>query len=163
MFEASAQEEKQDSKTKMWISIFVVVALAGLGALYHYIGGSTSNGTATTPAQSTAPAAAEAPAAPADLVRDLKVQRVSMQKDRSGTTAVWSVTIENRSNAYTYNKIQYETTYLGAGNKTLLVNKGVIADSVGAGAQVTPEIRDAAYPPGTVLYKFKIIDAKASQ
>jgi hypothetical protein len=157
MFEAG-QDEKQDSSTKMWIGIFVIVAVAALGALYYTI----SKGTANSPAPA---AAAQAPSdsGKADPLHDLKVQRATMEKDRTGTTAIWSVTIENRSAAYAYSDILYETTYLGADNKALLVNKGRIASSIGPGQQASPEIRDALYPTGTVLYKFKITDAKASQ
>ncbi|MFI5057617.1 MAG: hypothetical protein ACHQLQ_05480 [Candidatus Acidiferrales bacterium] len=158
MFEAG-QDEKQDSSTKMWIGIFVIVAVAGLGALYYAM----TKGTAKAPAENTAPAA-EAPAGPtnADPLRDLKVQRATMEKDHAGTTAVWSVTIENRSNKYAYSEITYETTYMDAANKPLLVNKGRLPASIGPGEQATPEIRDALYPAGTVLYKFKITDAKST-
>jgi hypothetical protein len=162
MFEAG-QDEKQDTATKMWIGIFVIVAVAALGALYYY---TTSKGTANGPEPAAAPAAAaEAPSdsGKSDPLHDLKVQRATMEKDRTGTTAIWSVTIENRSAAYAYSDILYETTYIGADNKVLLVNKGRIASSIGPGQQASPEIRDALYPVGTVLYKFKITDAKASQ
>jgi hypothetical protein len=158
MFDA-LQEEKQDSSTKMWIGLFVIVALAALGGLYYAI----TKGTTKEPA----PAVATAGAAPvskadADPIHDLRVQRVTMQKDPSGSTAVWSVTIENRSTGYAYNNIKYETTYLGPNDKPLLVNQGVIVKSIGPGEQVSPEVRDTLYPAGTVLYKFKITDAKAT-
>jgi hypothetical protein len=158
MFDA-LQEEKQDSSTKMWIGLFVIVAVAALGALYYAMTKSTTKEAA--PAVASA-AAAQAPTGPADPVHELKVQRVTMQKDPAGSTAVWSVTIENRSAGYAYSNIQYETTYLGPNDKPLLVNKGVIAKSIGPGEQVSPEVRDTLYPTGTVLYKFKITDAKAT-
>jgi hypothetical protein len=44
----------------------------------------------------------------------------------------------------------------------LLVNQGVIPKSIGPGEQVSPEVRDVLYPAGTVLYKFRITDAKAT-
>jgi len=158
MFEAG-QDEKQDSTTKMWIGIFVIVAVAGLGALYYAM----TKGTAKAPAGDTAPAA-EAAAGPtnADPMRDLKVQRVTMEKDRTGTTALWSVTIQNRSNNYAYSEIMYETTYMDAASKPLLVNKGRLPAGIGPGEQATPEIRDTLYPAGTVLYKFKITEAKST-
>lgn len=158
MFDA-LHEEKQDSTTKMWIGIFVIVAVAALGALYYAMTKDTTKGPA--PAVSTA-AAAQAPAGPADPVHDLKVQRVTMQKDPAGSTAVWSVTIENRSTGYAYSNIKYETTYLGPNDKALLVNQGVIATSIDPGQQVSPEVRDTLYPTGTMQYKFKITDAKAT-
>jgi hypothetical protein len=159
MFEAG-QDEKQDSTTKMWIGIFVIVAVAGLGALYYAM----TKGTAKAPAGDTAPAAAAAPAGPtnADPMRDLKVQRATMEKDHTGTAAVWSVTIQNRSNNYAYSEITYETTYMDAASKPLLVNKGRLPAGIAPGEQATPEIRDTLYPAGTVLYKFKITDAKST-
>jgi hypothetical protein len=156
MFEAG-QDEKQDTSTKMWIGIFVIVAVAALGALYYTM----TKGTAKGPAPAAA-AATEAPKGDPDPVHDLKVQHVTMEKDRTGTTAVWAVTIENRSQSYAYSNIKYETTYLGPNNKTLLVNQCVITATIDPGAQVSPEIRDGAYPAGTVLYKFKITDAKST-
>lgn len=158
MFDA-LQEEKQDSTTKMWIGIFVIVAVAALGALYYAMTKGTTKGPA--PAVATA-AAGQAPRGDADPIHDLKVQRVTMQKDPSGSTAVWSVTIENRSAGYAYTNIKYETTYLGPNDKALLVNQGVIATSIDPGQQVSPEVRDVLYPAGTMQYKFKITDAKAT-
>jgi len=158
MFDA-LQEEKQDTSTKMWISIFVIVAVAALGALYYAM----TKGTTKEPAPAVATAgAAQAPKGDADPAHDLKVQRVTMQKDPTGSTAVWSVTIENRSTGYAYSNIKYETTYLGPNDKALLVNQGVIPKSIGPGEQVSPEVRDVLYPAGTVLYKFRITDAKAT-
>jgi hypothetical protein len=156
MFDA-LHEEKQDTSTKMWISIFVIVAVAALGALYYAMTKSTTKEPA--PAVATA-AAGQAPRGDSDPIHDLKVQRVTMQKDPAGSTAVWSVTIENRSTGYAYSNIKYETTYLGPNDKPLLVNQGVIVKSIGPGEQVSPEVRDVLYPAGTVLYKFKITDAK---
>jgi hypothetical protein len=158
MFEAG-QDEKQDSTSKMWIGIFVVVAVVALGGLFYWM----TKGGAKGPEQAAATTAA-APAGPtnADPLRDLKVQRVTMEKDHAGTTAVWSVTIQNRSNNYAYSEITYETTYMDAANKPLLVNKGRLSASISPGAQATPEIRDTLYPAGTVLYKFKITDAKST-
>jgi hypothetical protein len=152
-------EEKQDSSTKMWIGLFVIVAVAALGALYYAMTKGTTKEAA--PAAATA-AAAKAPSGPADPIHELKVQRVSMEKDPTSSTAVWSVTIENRSAGYAYSNIKYETTYLGPSNKALLVNQGVIVKSIGPGEQVSPEVRDVLYPAGTVQYKFKITDAKAT-
>lgn len=156
MFDA-LHEEKQDTSTKMWISIFVIVAVAALGALYYAMTKSTTKEPA--PAVATA-AAGQAPRGDSDPIHDLKVQRVTMQKDPAGSTAVWSVTIENRSTGYAYSNIKYETTYLGPNDKTLLVNQGVIATSIDPGQQVSPEVRDVLYPAGTMQYKFKITDAK---
>jgi hypothetical protein len=158
MFDA-LHEEKQDSSTKMWIGLFVIVAVAALGALYYAM---TKDATKEpAPAAATA-AATQASTGPADAIHDLRVQRVTMQKDPTGSTAVWSVTIENRSTGYAYSNIKYETTYLGPNDKILVVNTNVITSSIGPGEQVSPEVRDVLYPAGTVQYKFKITDAKAT-
>jgi uncharacterized protein (UPF0333 family) len=158
MFDA-LHEEKQDTSTKMWIGLFVIVAVAALGVLYYVMTKDTTKEPAAAVATA---AAAKAPSGPADPIHELKVQRVTMAKDPVGTTAVWSVTIENRSTGYAYSNIKYETTYLGANNKALVVNQGVITNSIGPGEQVSPEVRDVLYPAGTMQYKFKITDAKAT-
>lgn len=156
MFEA-AQEKKTPDSSRLWIGIFVVVALAGLGILYYFM----SKGSAKTPLPASTAASAPASAS-ADPVKDLKIQRATMQKDALGATAVWLVTIENRSTAYTYSEIKYETDYMSADNKALAINQGMAQVSLGPGAQRNVEIRDAAYPSGTAWYKFKITAAKAT-
>ena len=90
MFEAG-QEDTQPKSTKMWIGLFVVVALIAIGALYHFISKGSPNQGPSATAQ--APAA---PTGPADAIHDLKIIRTSMEKDRNGTTAMWSVTILHR-------------------------------------------------------------------
>ncbi len=155
MFE-TPQVIKPSASKGLWIGIVVIVIVVGLGA-YFLI---TFRGNANKQATATAAAAAPAqPKGPADPVRDLKVQRVTMNKDRTGTTAVWLVTIENKSPAYTYSKIQYETTYVGANNNAILINKGTIAQSIPPGEQKNSEINDALYPAGTVWYKFRVTGA----
>src|SRR5258708_24125506 len=107
-------------------------------------------------------AAAAVPTAPADPIHDLKIIRATMNKDPTGTTAVWLVTLQNKSTAYTYSNIRYETNYIGANDKPILVNQGSIADSFTPGDEHNSQIRDTLYPNGTAWYKFKIVDAKAS-
>jgi hypothetical protein len=116
------------------------------------------------PKQSAKPptAAAVAPTAPADPVHDLKIIRATMNKDPMGATAVWLVTLQNKSSAYTYSNIRYETNYIGGDDKALLVNQGTIKDAFGPGEEHNSEIRDTLYPNGTAWYKFKIVDAKSS-
>jgi hypothetical protein len=156
MFEAG-QEDTQPKSTKMWIGIFVVVALIALGALYHFISKGSANSEPSPAAQASA-----APAGPADAIHDLKIIRTSMEKDRNGTTAMWSVTIQNRSNGYAYSNIQYETSYIGADNKPILVNQGVLKDTFNPGEQKSAEFSDALYPAGTARYTFKIKEAKSA-
>jgi hypothetical protein len=156
MFEAG-QEDTQPKSTKMWIGIFVVVAVIALGGLYHFISQGSDNKETSPAAQ-----AAAASAGPADALHDLKIIRSSMEKDRNGTTAMWSVTIQNRSNGYAYSNIQYETSYIGADDKPILVNQGVLKDSFSPGEQKSAEFSDALYPAGTARYTFKIKEAKSA-
>jgi hypothetical protein len=89
----------------------------------------------------------------------LKILSARMEKDRAGTTAVWLVDVANRSKAYTYSSIQYETTYVGPDNAALLVNKGSIPFNLEPGEERNAQIRDVLYPAGTSWYKFRIIGA----
>jgi hypothetical protein len=158
MFE-TPQETKPSASKGLWVGIAVVVIVVGLGA-YFFI---TSKGNANKEATTTAVAAAPAPPkGPADPIRDLKVQRVTMDKDRTGTTAVWLVTIENKSPSYSYSNIKYETTYVGANNNAILINKGTIAETIHPGEPKNSEINDALYPAGTVWFKFRVTGATPS-
>jgi hypothetical protein len=145
--------DKQESKLKyerIGISILVLLLIAG--AVFYFM-------PKQTPKQSASVAAA--PTSPADPVHDLKIIRVTMNKDPMGTTAVWLVTLQNKSAAYTYSNIKYETSYIGPNDKPLLVNQGSISDSFGPGDEHNTQIRDTLYPNGTAWYKFKIVDAKS--
>ena len=142
----------------MWIGIVVVAVAAALGA-YFYI---SHKGAANRPSAAAAPAPAAQPAGDADALHDLKVQRATMNKDRTGTTAVWFVSIENKSATYSYSNIQYETTYVGADNNSILINKGTIAETIPPGGQKNSEINDALYPAGTAWYKIRITGATPS-
>jgi hypothetical protein len=153
MFEA-AQEPKQSSANRMWMAIFVVAAAAAVVAVVY-----TTSRSGKPPASVNAAAAAPVPAGKADPVRDLKILSARMEKDRTGTTAVWLVDVDNKSNAYTYSSIQYETTYVGADNAALLVNKGTIPFNLSPGEERNTQIRDVLYPAGTAWYKFRITGA----
>ncbi len=153
MFEP-VQGTKQTNMNRLWISIFLIVALAVVGTVLYTMSKRTAEG----PAPATASVAAPAPGK-ADAVHDLKVVRATMGKDSTGTTAVWSVAIENRSADYTYGDIHYETSYIGADNRPLLVNQGTISMTIGPGAQKSAEVPDALYPAATAWYKFRITGA----
>jgi len=158
MFE-TPQETKPSASKGLWVGIAVVVIVVGLGA-YFFI---TSRGNANKQATTTAVAAAPAPPkGDANPVRDLKIQRAAMNKDRTGTTAVWFVTIENKSPSYSYSNIQYETTYVGANNIAILINKGTIAETIHPGEQKNSEINDALYPAGTAWFRFRVTSATPS-
>jgi hypothetical protein len=158
MFE-TPQEMKPSASKGMWIGIVVVAVVVALGAYFFVISKGNTNKRALAVAPASAPAQ---PKGEPDPVRDLRIQRAAMGKDRSGTTAVWAVTIQNKSTDYSYSKIQYETTYVGANNNAILINKGTIAETIPAGEQKNLEINDALYPAGTVWYKFRITGATPS-
>jgi hypothetical protein len=153
MFEIP-QEQKQSSSSRMLVTIFVVVAAAAAGGvLYKMSKGSDK------PAAPVTAAAAPASAGKPDPVHDLKILSARMEKDRTGTTAVWLVDIDNKSKAYTYSKIEYETTYVGPDNAALVVNKGTIPFNLAPGEEQNAQIRDVLYPAGTAWYKFRITGA----
>src|SRR5882762_8579454 len=152
MFEVPV--DKQEAKLgyeRIGISILVLLVIAG--AVFYFL-------TKHSPKQS-APVAV-APTTPADPVHDLKIVRVTMNKDPLGTTAVWLVTLQNKSSAYTYSNVRYETNYIGPDDKSILVNQGSIPESFSPGDEHNSQIRDALYPNGTAWYKIKIVDAKSS-
>lgn len=152
MFEVPV--DKQESKLKyerIGISILVLLLIAG--AAYYFMSKPSAKQSASVPA---------AAAGPADPVHDLRIVRATMNKDPMGATAVWLVTIQNKSTAYTYSNIRYEATYVGADNKPLVVNQGTVPGRFGPGEEQNSEIRDTLYPNGTSWYRFKILDAKSS-
>jgi uncharacterized protein YpmB len=151
MFEA-VQDKKEASTSRLWISIVVIVVLVVVGAVMYTMSKSTAKGPASG-------AAAVAAPTNADAVKDLKIVRATMGKDRDGMTAVWSVTLEDRSDTYTYSGIRYEASYIGADNNAVLVNQGTISMTIGPGEQRSSEIRDALYPAATAWYKFRITGA----
>jgi len=146
------QETKQSSSSGLWIGIAVIVLLAGGGAYYFIQSQSAAN-------QKAAAGAALAARGTADAARDLKIQRTTMDKNRNGTASVWAVTIENKSTGYSYSNIAYETTYVAADGNVLMINKGVIADSIAPGEQKNITAHDPLYPAGTARYMMKITGA----
>jgi type II secretory pathway pseudopilin PulG len=151
MFEAP-QQAKPSGSTGLWIAIAVIVVLAAVGG-YFFL---QSQGAANRQATASAAVAAKGNA---DAVRDLKIQRTSMDKDRNGTASVWAVTIENKSSGYSYSNIAYETTYIAADGQVLMINKGTIADGIGPGEQKGITAHDPLYPAGTARYMMKITGA----
>ncbi|HEY3627659.1 MAG TPA: hypothetical protein VGL00_15315 [Terracidiphilus sp.] len=154
MFE-TAQAPKPSSFNRYLAIIVVVIAAAATGGLIFTM---TRNG-GKSAAPVTASAAAPSAAGKADAVHDLKILSARMEKDRTGTTAVWLVDIDNKSKAYSYSSIQYETTYVGPDNAALLVNKGTIPFNLAPGEEQNAQIRDVLYPAGTSWYKFRIVSA----
>ena len=156
MFEAP-QDRVESSRTGLWVSIAVVLVLVVAGFLWyvHSRGGAKSGAPAGAPA-------ATAAVANADAFHDLRVVSAKMDKDYTGTVARWSVDLRNLSQQYTYTNITYETTYVGADSATLAAGQGKLTISIGPGEEQTADFRDALYPTGTALYKFKITGAKAA-
>lgn len=158
MFEAPQQQEKSGN-AGMWIGIAVVLVVAI--ALGWYIMG--SKGGAKTETAAPSAAAAGAPAAGADPVHDLRVVSVKMDKDPTGTVAVWSVDLRNTSHTYSYKDIAYQTTYLGADNSVITQNTGKISLSLDPGDEQTTQFRDLLYPSGTAIFKFNVTGATSSK
>ncbi len=156
MFNESQEAKTSGASKGLWIIFAVVVLAIGLGG-YLFISKAKSN----KPSPVAATAAAQ-PVGNADPVHDLKVQRATMSKDRTGTTAVWLVSIENKSASYSYGNIEYETTYVDANNNSILINKGTIPVTIEPGGQKSSEINDALYPAGTNWFKIRITGATAS-
>lgn len=156
MFEVP-EEKEEASRATLWIGIAVVLVLAVVGTLaYVNRGGPKSAAPAAAPA---IPAAV----ANADAVHDLRVVSAKMDKDYTGTTAMWSVDVKNDSQVYTYSDIAYETTYAAADNSILATNQGKMKISIGPGEDQTADFRDALYPDRTAWYKVKITGATASK
>jgi len=153
MFESPLKEEQKSSKTGLWIGIGIVVVLAVAALLYV---------TSKHGAKGLAPVATLTNVK-ADPVHDLRVVSAKMDKDFSGTTAMWSVDIKNSSAELTYSNIAYETTYIGAENRVLLVNNGKIPLTIGPGDDQSKQFRDTLYPTGTIWFKIKITDATAAK
>jgi hypothetical protein len=155
MFE-TPEEVKQKEPKGFWIGIVVVVAALAVGG-YFFV---KSRGNINK--QTSAAGASAVVKGNADPVHDLKIQRTTMNKDRNGTMAVWLVTIENKSQVYSYSKIEYETTYVGADNHAILVNTGTLPGTITPGEHKNSEINDALYPAGTAWYKIRITGATSA-
>jgi len=156
MFEA--QKEEKSSSAGMWIGVAVVLVVAiALG--WYVMGPRGGAKTETAPSS----AAAGAPAAGADPVHDLRVVSVKMDKDPTGTVAVWAVDLRNLSHTYAYKDVGYQTTYLGADNSVISQNSGKISLSLDPGEEQTTEFRDILYPSGTAIFKFVVTGATASK
>ncbi len=153
MFEPPPQEKQSSTSSSVWIGVIVVVIIAAAVMLFMMITKGPAVPVASAPA---------APLAKADPVHDLRVQRAAMDKDTSGTTAVWAIAIENRSPSYGYHDIEYETTYFNADGKVIASNKGKLSLSLDPQQEKNTEVRDLAYPSGTATYKIRITSA-ASQ
>lgn len=166
MFEATQEEDKQSSKRGLIVAISIVVVLAIVGTIAYLVSkgdigsSSASSGSTATSASVGTPA----PAGAADATKDLHILSTKMDKDYTGTTAVWLVDVRNASQTYTYSHIKYQTTYGGATNNVIGQNTGEIPKlSLGPGEEQTVQFNDAAYPAGTAWYRVTITGASATQ
>jgi hypothetical protein len=151
MFEPP-QQKQSSSSNSLWIGL--ALALIAVAAIVFFV--MTNKGPAS-PAAGSAPAAA--PVGKADPVRDLKIRRAAMDKDSSGTTAIWSIAIENRSPSYSYSNIEYETSYFNGDNKVIASNKGTLSLALSPQEEKNTQLRDLAYPSGTATYKIRVTSA----
>jgi hypothetical protein len=159
MFE-SPQEQVPDNKVGIWIGVAIVAVIAI--ASYIYVNHKPASN-APASAASTASMGGETSVPGGDPVKDLRVVSVTMQKDYTGTTAQWLVDLKNNSATYTYSKIAYETTYIGANDNVLLVNHGTMNLTLGPGEDQSTQFRDALYPDGTTIYRINVTGASSSR
>jgi hypothetical protein len=158
MFDTPDTQRKSNGPAIM-LGIAIVVVAVCVGA-FMYVN-SKGNSKSAVPSSSTAMTAA--PAAGADPVHDLRVVSVKMDKDYTGTTAVWSVDLKNQSQAFTYSNVNYETTYIGADNTVLLQNHGTMSVTLEPGEEQSTQFRDALYPSGTAVYRVRIVSAVSTK
>jgi hypothetical protein len=152
MFEPP-QQKQPVNKTPIWIGLAIAVLAAG--AIFVFMTGKKD---AASNADTSASASA-APTGKADAIHDLKIQRAVMDKDSSGTTAVWAISIENKSPSYAYSNIEYETSYMAADGKVITTNTGRLPLSISPHDVKNTQLRDVTYPSGTARYRIRVLAA----
>jgi hypothetical protein len=159
MFEEQQEEDQQSSRRGMIVVVSIVLVLAIVGTLVFldskgYLKSSTSASTSTS-----SPAAL----ANANPVKDLRILGAKMDKDSTGTTAMWLVDVKNSSQTLTYSHIKYQTTYGGPNDSVIGQNSGEMSVSLGPGEEQNVQFNDAQYPSGVQWYKVAVTGANASQ
>jgi hypothetical protein len=158
MFE-TPDTKGESSGTGMWVGILVVLVVIACGVVFFMTRKDATPGAASTSAAAAAPAESNA-----DAMKDLRIVSKKLDKDYTGTTAMWSVEVRNMSQVYSYSNIKYETTYLDANGGGLGDNKGLIPSlTLDPGESQSAQFRDTLYPSGTALYNIKIIGATATK
>lgn len=153
MFEVP-QDKQETKKMRLLIGGALVVVLLVLAVIY-FASPRGAGGLAVSPV----PAAKCTP----DSVNDLKLVNAKMDKDYTGTWAVWAVRLRNASTACTYATIEYETTYIRGDDTVAALNKGTLPGTLAPGEEQNyPEIRDMLFPSGTAWFRFKITGAKVA-
>ena len=154
MFEETKKDEQETKKMREIIGAATLVIILVLLVFYF-----TGERGALGPMGSAAPAA---PCVPGP-VNDLTVVNAKMDKDRTGTTALWIVRLRNKSSGCAYSSVGYETTYIRADDSVVAVNLGTLPGTIAPGEEKGyPEFRDILFPTGTVWFRFKITGAKVA-
>jgi hypothetical protein len=149
----------ESSGMGMWVGILVVLVVIAGGIVFFMTRKDATPGAASASAAAASPAQSSA-----DALKDLRIVSKKLDKDYTGTTAMWSVEVRNMSQVYSYSNIQYETTYLDGNGGGLADNKGVIPSlTLDPGESQNAQFRDTLYPNGTALYNIKIIGATATK
>ena len=143
----------------MLIAVCVIVVLAVVGTL-AYLNKGSSKGSEASLASAASPMTA---GLKGDPVKDLHIVSATMEKDYTGTTAVWSVDIKNTSSVYTYSNIGYQTNYFAGDNSVLVQNKGKISLSLAPGDEQSTQFRDVLYPDNTAWYRFTVVGADTTK
>jgi hypothetical protein len=153
MFEVP--QDKQESKTmRVLIGGAVVVVVLIVVVIYFFMQRGAEGPAGTAP-----PAVPCTPAA----VNDLRVVTAKMDKDYTGTWAVWVVRLHNKSAGCTYMSVEYETTYVRGDNTVVVVNKGTLPGTIAPGEQKDyPEFRDVLFPADAAWCRFKVTGAKVA-
>lgn len=159
MFE-TPETKRETSGAGKWIGILVAVVIVVAGVVFYMDTKGGAKKAAPTAASAAAAAAAQANA---DPIHDLRRVSIKMDKDPTGTVAVWSVDLRNLSHTYAYKDIAYQTTYIAADNSVIVQNTGKLTLSLDPGDEQTTTFRDVLYPSGTALSKFEVTGATASK
>ncbi len=160
MFETSQQESGSGS-SKIVGGAVAVVGVLMVGFYFLFMHG---NEPAVTPGEGQAGMAASSATVedegPADPMRDLAIQRFSLDRDRTQTMAMWTIQLANRSRQHGYKDILYATKYYNSEETLIYQNSGTIAEQLDPGDQRTiSEINDGLFPVGTVRYTIELTDA----
>ncbi len=160
MFETSQQEPSSGSN-KIVGGAIAVLGVLMVGFYFLFMHG---NEPAATPGEGQAGMAASSASVvdegPADPMRDLAIQRFSLDRDRTQTMAMWTIQIANRSRQHGYKDVLYATKYYNSDDVLIYENTGTITEQFNPGDQRTiSEINDGLFPVGTVRYTIELTDA----
>jgi hypothetical protein len=157
--EQEARDEKESRKRLLRVSAIIIGVLVVIGAIAYVIWRPAP--VVSTKVSVPTPAAK---VGPPDATRDLKVVRAVMGKDPSGLRVMWSVTIQNKSTAYTYSNFKYEVDFISPYGVVLSNSADTIPGSVGPGAQETlPDFMGGMYNANASTYHFHLVGAEAHQ